>query len=386
MLGRPQFVAAALAACFVGCGSSSDKTTGAPSTTASGEGASGSGSRGQFGIGGQPGNATSSGQFDVTSTTGGTATGVQSQTILAAGGSTGSFHGTASGGAALGAGGSITGGHSSSDLGGSGLSSAGAPTGGMLPGIGGGNAGSSTVTGAGGSVAGGVGSDVPGGTAQWAGGVGAAGQAGWDKAPAGSGPGGSGGHGTAGSGSAGVAGSAGADGCPASGSVVYVLSGAETWPQDVVTRITAAMDEAVWYYNCYSNLSHYLTVDYRTNPDLTAQANVDGWMTFGPNPAYMVLPTAMHEIGHTMGVGYWPWRDELAEDGHWIGRNVVEFMASLTPEQTDPDAADYITADAMHFWPYGLNYASEYVSEWSLINHVRVVAAMNADKEAYRNQ
>lgn len=179
----------------------------------------------------------------------------------------------------------------------------------------------------------------------------------------------------------------GQDECPGSGTIEYVLNGVESWPADVVERLSAAMEEGVWYYNCYSNLSHSLTVNYSAGVP-TAEANVDGWMSFGSDPAYQVVATVMHEIGHTMAVGYSPW-EELSSNGRWTGRHVVEFMTSLLPEQKDPDEysqRDYITIDGMHFWPYGLNYASEHQSEWSLINHVRIVDAMNRDKDEFRNQ
>lgn len=171
--------------------------------------------------------------------------------------------------------------------------------------------------------------------------------------------------------------------CPRSGNIQYRLNGAESWPSDVRELLTQAMDEALAYYNCYADLSHQLIVNYDGSVP-TAQANVDGWITFGNNRSYMVVATAMHEVAHTLGVGFFPW-DELLRDGRWIGSAVNELMASIPVEERDPDYGmrDYITADRQHFWPYGLNYASEHLSEWSLINHVRVVAAMARDKEAY---
>lgn len=172
--------------------------------------------------------------------------------------------------------------------------------------------------------------------------------------------------------------------CPFSGGVRYRLNGAEAWPPDVRDRLVTAMDAAVGYYNCYAELSHELTVNY--NPGVpTAEANVDGWMSFGSNRAYMVVATAMHEVGHTLGVGYFPWR-ELIVDGRWTGPAVIDVITRLPAAERDPDAfsqRDYITADAQHFWPYGLNQAAEHQSEWSLINHVRLVAAMQRDKRAY---
>lgn len=185
-------------------------------------------------------------------------------------------------------------------------------------------------------------------------------------------------------GGAGGTGGADGSGCPYSGTIQYHLNGPETWPSDVVELLTEAMDEALYYYNCYAALSQDLTVNY--DPGVpTAQANVDGWMSFGSDRGYMQVATAMHEVAHTLGVGYYPW-SELIVDGRWTGPAVVEFITNLPPEQRDPDMysqRDYITCDSQHFWPYGLNQASEHQSEWSLINNVRIVAAMQLDKQAY---
>ncbi len=145
--------------------------------------------------------------------------------------------------------------------------------------------------------------------------------------------------------------------------------------------------EAANYYNCYADFTKNLTINY--NPGVpTAEANVDGWVSFGASPSYQVLATAMHEIAHTLGVGYYPWT-ELLQDGRWTGQHVSAFMAQLPAEQRDPDTysqRDYITADTQHFWPYGLNQAAEHQSEWSLINHVRIVAAMWLDKQEFLAQ
>lgn len=220
------------------------------------------------------------------------------------------------------------------------------------------------------------------------GGAGAAdGGDGGGGASAGGAPGGTGGSlvsgGAGGTGGSGTGGDGG-DGCPESGSITYHLNSPESWPSDVVTRITEAMDEAVATYNCYASLEKHITVNY--NPGVpTAEANVDGWLSFGSNQAYMQTATAMHEVAHTLGVGYFPWA-ELMENGRWVGPAVVEFMENLPAEERDADSYSqrtYITGDAQHFWPYGLNQAAEHQSEWSLIDHVRIVARMQLDKQAF---
>ena len=144
------------------------------------------------------------------------------------------------------------------------------------------------------------------------------------------------------------------------------------------------MDGALSVYNCYSNLSKQLTVKYNEAVP-TAEANVDGQISFGQNRGYMQVPTAMHEVSHTLGVGFYPWQ-ELMDDGLWVGAAVNQVIANLPAAERDPDEysqRSYIRGDSQHFWPYGLNQASEYQSEWSLINHVRIVAAMQQDKQTF---
>lgn len=175
-------------------------------------------------------------------------------------------------------------------------------------------------------------------------------------------------------------------GCPHAGNVTYHLNGSESWPSDVVQKLTAALDEGTWYYNCYSDLEKSITINYKPGVP-TAEGNVDGVISFGDSRDYMQTATVMHEIAHTLGVSYYPWT-ELIADGRWTGAAVKEVIENLPDEERDHDPdmeglRTYITCDAYHFWPYGLNYASEHRSEWSLINNVRIVAAMNVDKQTY---
>ncbi len=173
----------------------------------------------------------------------------------------------------------------------------------------------------------------------------------------------------------GGAGGAGTE-CPYAGRITYTLNQADNPSADELdayARLTAAMDEALAYYNCYADLEKQLWVNY--DPGVpTAQANIDGWMSFGNDRAYMVLPTAMHEIAHTLGVGYYGFGNMTDSNGIWTGANANAILASIdSPRDTQ------LHADAMHFWPYGLNYASEYENEDDLIIHVRIVAAIRTD-------
>src|SRR5688572_11649891 len=156
--------------------------------------------------------------------------------------------------------------------------------------------------------------------------------------------------------------------CPASGDVRYTLA-RSTAPtpdeQDAYERITEAMDEALVFYNCYTNLSLELRVAYVPSVP-TADGNVDGSMRFGSR-ASMNSTTAMHEIGHTAGVGG-PRYQPLIAGGVYTGESATAVLRELTG---DPSAE--LHGDAQHFWPYGLNYTSEVSSDEDLIRHCRIV-------------
>jgi hypothetical protein len=137
--------------------------------------------------------------------------------------------------------------------------------------------------------------------------------------------------------------------------------------QDAYKRITAVMDSAVKLYNTYSNLSKFINVYYSPGVP-TAEASSNGDLRFGENRSYMVVPTAMHEMGHTMGIGttqeYW----DVCKDGVFRNDKVQAKLREL-----DNDPTKELHCDSQHIWPYGLNQASEAKSEKDLINHVILV-------------
>jgi hypothetical protein len=191
-----------------------------------------------------------------------------------------------------------------------------------------------------------------------------------------SGRGGSGGGPPAEAGAAGQ-GTGGADSeCPGSGNVSYVLN-TPTSPTadeaDAYALIDEVMSEAVRYYNCYTDLELDITANYKPSVP-TAEANIDGWLSFGSNRSYMVLPTAMHEIAHVAGIGYYTFGQMRDSNGIWTGAIANAVLASI-PNPRDTQ----LHADNMHFWPYGLNYASEYENEDDLINHCKLVQAIRQD-------
>ena len=148
--------------------------------------------------------------------------------------------------------------------------------------------------------------------------------------------------------------------------------------QDAYERITAVMDSAVYIYNKYTNLSKYINVYYAPGVP-TAEASSNGDLRFGENRSYMFVGTAMHEMAHTMGMGTTDAYRSMFKDGVFQGQKAQ----ALIKEIDGPDAV--LKGDSQHFWPYGLNYASEVHSEQDLINHARIVEAMYQDifKEAF---
>lgn len=88
----------------------------------------------------------------------------------------------------------------------------------------------------------------------------------------------------------------------------------------------------------------------------------------------MVVITAMHEIAHTVGIGTSNLYKNLIVNGIYTGTAATLKLKEVTG---DPDAV--LHGDAQHFWPYGLNYASEVESANDLIIHCKIVDAMQRD-------
>ncbi len=190
---------------------------------------------------------------------------------------------------------------------------------------------------------------------------------------------GMGGASTGGSGGAGVnpgGGFAGAIACPGNGQISYVLrkdSNPTADEQNAYDLITTAMDRAVEYYNCYTNITKAETVVYE--PSIaTADGNINGTIRFGQTE-YMEYITAMHEISHTVGIGtdsHWP---SLVVNGIFTGQHATDQLRAITGNPTDQ-----LNADTQHFWPYGLNYTSEVHSEADVVDHCLMVVAIRWDE------
>jgi hypothetical protein len=134
--------------------------------------------------------------------------------------------------------------------------------------------------------------------------------------------------------------------------------------------ITRAMNAAVARYNNLSGLTKSITAHY--NPGVpTADGNINGTIRFG-STAYMTERTALHEIGHTIGVGTsGKWRS-LGCGGTFKGARTTALVKQYNGQSA------VITCDSQHFWPYGLNFENEF-SQTNADRHVKIVDAMVRD-------
>lgn len=144
--------------------------------------------------------------------------------------------------------------------------------------------------------------------------------------------------------------------------------GSENWDPKIRDRIAKSMDEAVAIYNANGSFNKVLTANYSSSVK-TADGSNSGWINFGHS---FGTRTAMHEIAHTLGVGtHWKWKYRV-KDGLWTG----EHANALVKAFGGPEAK--LHADRAHFWPYGLNYASEKGPDL-LARHVKMVVALRKD-------
>ena len=170
--------------------------------------------------------------------------------------------------------------------------------------------------------------------------------------------------------------------CPYTGRVSYTFT--KSGDSTVDNLITTAMDQAIAYYNCYTNITKADKVEYDSSVK-TADGNSNGTIRFGSDKGYMILRVAMHEISHTVGIGTASnWGSFVAipaggSSGPWTGANGIAQRQALLPDVWQQNGQEVLTADTQHFWPYGLNKAEDYKSEADLLGHCAMVMAMRKD-------
>lgn len=144
--------------------------------------------------------------------------------------------------------------------------------------------------------------------------------------------------------------------------------GDDQWPPEKRRQVVEAMNEAVALYNKYGEFPKAVIASY--DPGVpTADGNYNGNIRFGGQISARV---ALHELGHVLGIGqHWRW-NEFIKDGKWTGEHALKQLREFDgPEAT-------LGADRMHFWPYGLNYDTEWSAE-AARRHVLMVAAFRRD-------
>ncbi|EGG05359.1 uncharacterized protein MELLADRAFT_64159 [Melampsora larici-populina 98AG31] len=141
---------------------------------------------------------------------------------------------------------------------------------------------------------------------------------------------------------------------------------------DAYNGIEGAMEAAVARYNRFVKLEveKQLKVEYSPTVE-TARSNHDlGVIQFGPNSEYWTERQALHEIAHTLGVGFRAF-NERCENKTWY--NATSVLRQLSK---DPQAE--ITCGGQHFWPYGMNYEKEFSEENADI-HCQIIQEMIYD-------
>jgi len=164
--------------------------------------------------------------------------------------------------------------------------------------------------------------------------------------------------------------------CVPTGNVTFTLARSPSPTADeqrAYDDITCAMDGAVAYYNCNTTISKQLNVSYVPSV-ATADGNISGSIRFGSDHSYMECATGMHEIAHAVGVGTAPKWPQVSTNGLFNGANAIAQLRAITGVATD-----VVHSDTQHFWPYGLNYASEAKSTADLIDHCLMVTAIRKD-------
>lgn len=164
--------------------------------------------------------------------------------------------------------------------------------------------------------------------------------------------------------------------CTPTGNVTFTLNKSANptaQEEEAYERITCAMTAATAYYNCNTTITKQLSISYTPSVS-TADANFNGSIRFGSDRNYMVCATAMHEVGHAVGIGTAPNWSKVSVGGLFQGETAIAKLREITG-----NAAEELHSDTQHFWPYGLNYASEAESTSDLVNHCLMVSAMRKD-------
>lgn len=148
------------------------------------------------------------------------------------------------------------------------------------------------------------------------------------------------------------------------GSLTYSL--AADIPADKLAGIREAMDFVVAHSNAIAGFTGTIPVVYGAGTP-TADASYQGQIRFGGSIGRRV---ALHELAHWLGSGSAaPWGG-LVSNGRFTGAITNARLKAIDGE----DAV--LNVDGQHFWPYGLNYDSEFRETQ---RNTQLVSAQRAD-------
>lgn len=146
-------------------------------------------------------------------------------------------------------------------------------------------------------------------------------------------------------------------------------------PADKLSAIRDAMEFAVDHSNVLGAFAGTISVVYgATTP--TADASYQGQIRFGGSIGRRV---ALHELAHWLGTGSVGGWSALVTNGRFTGATANARIRAFDGEQA------VLNADRMHFWPYGLNYDSEFVDtqrNTQLVSAQRVDLRLGSDETA----
>ncbi len=154
-----------------------------------------------------------------------------------------------------------------------------------------------------------------------------------------------------------------------SAQLTWSLAGSNTtWPADKRTAIVNAMTEAAALYNANGYFPKSLWINYDASVP-TANGSYNGTINFG---GQISTRTALHEISHTLGVGTVTQWSANRSGNTWTGTFAINRVKLFD------GASATLNADTAHFWPYGLNQATE-DSTTNRVRHIKMVSALRRD-------
>lgn len=130
------------------------------------------------------------------------------------------------------------------------------------------------------------------------------------------------------------------------------------------TKIVAAMEAGVNRWNNWGAPDRHITAHFNWEVD-TVDGKDNNSIRFGPKEEYMTERVVLHEIGHVLGVGMTKF-DDLC-DKHFPRTTIL--LKELDGEEA------FFSCGGRHFWPYGLNYETEFSNE-NADRHIQIIKLM----------